>query len=81
MASCSLHLCLAVIGLCILQVPFTQAQEKYIPLATDKEPRSLEDGDGTKISQNQLFELWTNENELTKNKSFVLGSNSKVNFI
>ena len=84
MASCALHLCLAVIGLCIFQVPFTQAQGKFITLASEKEPRSVEEGSGTKIRQDQLFALWTNapdtdDNELTKNKTFVLGS--KVNFI
>ena len=77
-------LCWAVIGLCILQAKLTQGQGKYIPLATEKEPKSIKEGSGTKISQQQLFELWSNapdakDNKLTKDKTFVLGS--QVNFI
>ena len=77
-------LCWAVLGLCIFQAKVTQGQGKYISLATEKEPKSIKEGSGTKISQNQLFELWSNapdakDNKLTKDKTFVLGS--KVNFI
>ena len=83
MASCVRHLCWAVLGLCIFRVQITQGKgkETYISLASEKIPQSVEKGDETKISQDQLFELWTNDNdkfhELTKDKSFALGS--KVN--
>ena len=53
-------------------------------MASEKEPKSIKEGSGTKISQQQLFELWSNapdakDNKLTKDKTFVLGS--KVNFL
>jgi len=78
-------LCWAVLGLCIFQAKVTQGQGKYIPLASEKEPKSIKEGSGTKISQQQLFELWSNapdakDNKLTKDKTFVLGSKEPVNY-
>ena len=84
-ASSVWHLCWAVLGLCIFQVQITQGKgkETYISLASEKIPRSVEKGDETRMSQDQLFKLWTNDNdkfyELTKDKTFVLGS--QVNLI
>ena len=72
----------AVLGLCIFQVQFTQGKGKYISLASEKIPRSVEKAKQTKLGQDQLFKFWTNDNnkfhELTKDKTFVLGS--QVNF-
>ena len=78
MVFCIRHLCWAVLGLCIFQVRITQGEGKYISLASEKIPRSVEKGKETKVSQDRLFELWTIDNdnfhELTKDKTFVLGS-------
>jgi len=84
MVSCIQHLCWAVLGLCIFQVQFTQGEGKYISLASEKIPRSVEKAKQTKLGQDQLFKFWTNDNnkfhELTKDKTFVLGSQEPVNY-
>ena len=50
-------------------------QEKFISLATSLQPEAVKSAVlGAKISQNQLFEIWTKDKELTKDKTFVLGS-------
>ena len=50
-------------------------QEKFISLATSLQPKAVKSAIlGAKISQNQLFETWTKDKELTKDKTFVLGS-------
>ena len=80
MVFCIRHLCWAVLGLCIFQIQFTKGQGKgtYISLASEKIPRSVEKAKQTKLGQDQLFKFWTNDNnkfhELTKDKTFVLGS-------
>ena len=80
---CIRHLCWAVLGLCIFQVQITKGKGTFISLASEKIPRSVEKAKQTKLGQDQLFKFWTNDNnkfhELTKDKTFVLGS--QVNFI
>ena len=50
-------------------------QGKFISLATSLQPEAVKSAVlGAKISQNQLFETWTKDEELTKDKTFVLGS-------
>ena len=55
---------------------------KFIALASKLEPqkvhyRTNSDGLTEKISQNTLFEKWTKHMDLTKDKTFVLGSEVK----
>ena len=52
---------------------------KFIALAFKLEPQKVQNGthrDGLaeKISQSTLFETWTKHMDLTKEKTFVLGS-------
>merc|ERR1712147_470725 len=84
MVSCIRHLCWAVLGLCIFQVQITKGEGKYISLASEKIPQSVEKAKQTKLGQDQLFKFWTDDNnkflELTKDKTFVLGSQEPVNY-
>ena len=55
---------------------------KFISLAPDLEPQKVEYGDRghgreEKINQSTLLEEWTKNKELTKEKTFVLGSEVK----
>ena len=55
---------------------------KFIALASKLEPQkvkygTLKDGLEKKIKQRTLLELWTKNKELTKDKTFVLGSEVK----
>ena len=47
---------------------------KFIPLATKLEPNAKNKALNEKVCQNKLFESWTKNLELTKEKTFVLGS-------
>ena len=52
---------------------------KFIALASELEPQKVQygthrDGLEEKISQGTLFETWTKNMDLTKGKTFVLGS-------
>ncbi len=49
---------------------------KFIALASELEPQKVKYGDGLeeKINQSTLLEEWTKNKELTKKKTFVLGS-------
>lgn len=56
---------------------------KFISLAPDLEPQKVEYGDRRhgreeKINQSTLLEEWTKNKELTKEKTFVLGSEELV---
>ena len=54
---------------------------KFIALAFELEPQKVQygtrDGLGEKIGQSTLFEKWTKHMDLTKEKTFVLGSEVK----
>ena len=55
---------------------------KFIALASKLEPQKVQygthrDGLEEKISQSTLFEKWTKNKDLTKEKTFVLGSEVK----
>ena len=51
---------------------------KFIAIASELEPQKVQYGDGDglkeKLSQSTLFETWTKHMDLTKEKTFVLGS-------
>lgn len=47
---------------------------KFIPLAPKLEPNEEKEELNKKVCQNNLFENWTKKLELTKGKTFVLGS-------
>ena len=54
-------------------------QGKFIALASELEPQKVQYGDRRdgleeKINQSTLLEEWTKNKELTKKKTFVLGS-------
>ena len=55
---------------------------KFIALAPDLEPQKVQYGNPRngmeeKINQSTLLEEWTKDKELTKGKTFVLGSEVK----
>ena len=47
---------------------------KFIALASKLEPQKVQESTQEKISQGTLFETWTKNMDLTKGKTFVLGS-------
>ena len=47
---------------------------KFIPLATKLEPNAKNKALNEKVCQNKLFESWTKNLEVAKEKTFVLGS-------
>ena len=53
----------------------------FIPLATNLEPNAKNEALNEKESQNKLFESWTKNLELAKEKTFVLGSEVNKIFI
>ena len=52
-------------------------QGKFIALASKLEPQKVQNGMEGRINQSKLLENWTKNKELTKEKTFVLGSEVK----
>ena len=52
---------------------------KFIALASKLEPQKVQESTQEKISQGTLFETWTKHMDLTKDKTFVLGSEVEKN--
>ena len=52
-------------------------QGKFIALASKLEPQKVQNGMEERINQSRLLENWTKNKELTKEKTFVLGSEVK----